>query len=387
MARLPYNRVVNVTMTRNDAFPSRRGFGVPLFLTTQTIAGKLDATHRTLVVGSMDDVTDAGFVAGDEFYDAAELAFSQNPRPIQLKAGFLSALDFDDTVTPVTAAQLKTQLDAIYDADPAWYWIGIEAGMRDHASLDGLVEWTEAKNKLNLIDSNDAGHENPANTTCISARHKGTVERTGVFYHTDPAEYGGFALAASLGTRNFDNPNSAYTAKFKRLRSVSPINKGSAAVQAITGFTPALGQSEDAGHMANTYIEIGDRDFVAEGSTLTPNVFLDEIHATDWIIARTEEEALGILLNNERVPFTDAGMETLASAARTVMTQATIAGLIASDLDPETGLYAPAIVIEVPSVFSVPASQRKARIAPPIKVTFRYAGAVHYTTINYFMNF
>jgi len=38
-------------------------------------------------------------------------------------------------------------------------------------------------------------------------------------------------------------------------------------------------------------------------------------------------------------------------------------------------------------VFSVPESQRKARIAPEIKVTFRYAGAVHYTTINYRMTF
>lgn len=381
VARLPYNRVVKVNVNRNDAFPSRRGFGVPLFLTAQEITGVLDATHRTVVVGSMDEVVDLGFDAGDEFYDAAELAFSQNPRPTQLKAGFV-VID----VTP-TAAELKAQLDIIYDADPAWYWIGIETSMRDQAYLDGLIEWVEAKNKFALIDSNDAGHENPANTTCISARHKGTVERTGVFYHTDAAEFGGFALAASLGTRNFDNPNSAYTAKFKRLRSVTPINKGSAAVQAITGFTPELGQSTVAGHCANTYIDIGDRDFTAEGSTLTPNVFIDEIHSTDWIIARTEEEALATLLNNDRVPFTDAGMEILASAARTVMTQATIAGLIASDLDPETGLYAPAVVITVPSVFSVPASQRKNRIAPPIQVTFRYSGAVHYTTINYTMNF
>jgi hypothetical protein len=38
-------------------------------------------------------------------------------------------------------------------------------------------------------------------------------------------------------------------------------------------------------------------------------------------------------------------------------------------------------------VFDVPASQRKARIAPAIGVRFRYSGAVHYTTINYRMTF
>jgi hypothetical protein len=380
MARLPYSRVVNVQLSRNDAFPSRRGFGVALYLTSTEKAGKLDSSHLTRVYGSMEEVA-VDWTSTDDFYKAAEAAFSQNPRPIQVKAGYVpvdSAFDAD---------AMKTALDAIYDADGDWYWLCVEAGLRDDASLDGLIEWIEAKNKLAILDSNDAGHEDVDNTTCISARHKGTVERSAVFYHTDAAEHCAFALAASLGTRNFDDANTAYTAKFKALKGVTPINKGSAAVQAITGFTPQLGQSETAGHMANTYIDIGGRDFVVEGSTLTANVFIDEIHATDWIIARTEEETLGILLNNDRVPFTDAGMEQIASAARTVMRQATRAGLIAQDLNPETGLYEPAVTITVPSVFDVPESQRKARIAPAIEVTFRYSGAVHYTTIAYRMTF
>jgi len=380
MAKLPYNRVVQVNLSRTDAYPSRRGFGIPLFLTTQTVTDILDATLRTKVYGSLEEVAE-DFDAEDEFYLGAEAAFSQNPRPLQVKAGFV-VLD----ETPI-AAEFKTQLDAIYAYDPDWYWIGVESTMRDEAYLDGLVEWTEAKNKVAVIDSNDAGHETQSNTTCISARHKGTVERTAVFYHTDAAEYAGFAYAAWMGTRNFDQADSAYTGKFKKLQGVAPVNKGSAAVQSITGFTPGLGQSSAAGHMANTYIDIGGRNFVVEGSTLTANVFIDEIHATDWIIARTEEETLGVLLNNARVPYTDAGMELLASGARTVMEQARRAGLIANDIDPETGDYAPAVEFTIPSVFSVPASQRKARVAPEIAVKFRYSGAVHYTTISYSMTF
>ena len=380
MAKLPYSRVVSVTLSRNDAFPSRRGFGVPLFLTSVSKAGKLDATNRTRVYGSLEEVA-ADWATTDDFYKAANEAFAQSPRPLQVKAGFY------DATLATSAALLKTELDKTYDFDNDWYWLNTEALLRDNAKIDGLIEWIEAKNKLAVIDSNDVGHEAQNNTTCVSARHKGTVERTAVFYHTSAAEWGGFALAASLGTRNFDEANSAYTAKFKRLRGVAAINKGSAAVQAITGFTPALGQSTTAGHCANTYVDIGGRDFVIEGSVLTPNVFIDEIHSTDWIIARTEEELLGILLNNDRVPFTDAGMEQLASAARTVMRQATRAGLVAQDLNPLTGLYEPAVIITVPSVFDVPESQRKARIAPAIQVRFRYAGAVHYSTINYQMTF
>ena len=380
MARLPYSRTVNVTVSRNDAFPSRRGFGVALFLTSKSLAGILDADHLTKVYGSMEEVA-ADFAAADDFYKAAEQAFAQNPRPLQVKAGYYNAL------TVLDAAAMKTALDAIYDKDQDWYWLCIETALRDTPMCDGIIEWIEAKNKQGALDTNDAGHEDPDNTTCISARHKGTVETTSIFYHKDPEEFAAFAMAASLGTYNFDEAGSAYTAKYKRLRTVSPLNVGSAAVQAITGFTPQLGQSEAAGHLANTYIDIGGRDFIVEGSTLTANVFIDEVHATDWIIARTEEALLGILLNNARIPFTDKGMQQLASAARVVMVQASRAGLVADDLDPATGDYAPSVEITVPSVFDVSASQRKARIAPEIKVKFRYAGAVHYTTVHYQMTF
>lgn len=380
MTILPYNRVVNVTLSRNDAFPSRRGFGTELILTTVAVAGKVDATHRTKLYASIEEVA-ADFATTADAYKAALSAFSQNPRPTQIKIGFV-AID----VTP-TAAELQTELNTLYDVDQDWYFITVDTTLRDIAATDGLIQWTEAKNKLAIIDSNAAATQNPADTTSIAARNKGDFERTGVFYHPNAAMFASSALAGWMSTRNFDDANTAYTAKFKNLKGIEAVNLGSAAISAITGFTPGVGQSESVGHMANTYIDIGSRNFVVEGSTLTANVFLDEIHATDWIIARTEEEALGILLNNARVPFTDAGMQTLASAARTVMQQATRAGLIAQDLDPETGDYAPAVVITVPSVFDVPESQRKARIAPAISVRFRYAGAVHYTTINYTMTF
>jgi len=381
MAKLPYSRVVNVTLTRSQSSAARRGFGVALLLTTVAVAGILDATYRTKVYGSMEEIV-VDHASNTDVYKAAEAAFSQNPKPMQIKVGFA-------TFVPATgtAAELKAQLDLIYAYDSEWYWIGLTAPLRDRASLDGLVEWVTAKRLFAMIDSNDAGTEASNNTTCVAARHKNTTDRAAVFYHTDAAEYGGFALAALLGTFNFDNASSAYTAKFKKLVGVSPLNKSSAVVQAVTGFTPGIGQAVGTGHMANAQIDIGGQNFVIEGSTLTPNVFIDEVHATDWIIARTEEQALNLFLNQQRIPFTDVGMETLASAARVVMNLATLAGLIAEDIDLTTGLYKAAIRYEIPKALSVPESQRKARIAPPVRVHFRYAGAVHWTQIDYYMSF
>lgn len=381
MSKLPYSRTINVTLSRNGGFPSRAGFGVALVLTTVAVAGELDATHLTKVYGSMEEVAD-DHASNTEVYAAMEAAFSQNPAPLQVKAGYI---DFDPDVD--LKADLKTALDLIEAADNSWYWLTITASMRDKANLDGIVEWVEARHKQACLDSNDVLTESAADATCLAARHKNTVERTSVFYHNDAAEYPAIAFVASLGTRNFDQAGSAYTGKYKKLLGVSDPNLGSAAVQAVTGFTPELGQSAAAGHMANTITTIGDQPFVSEGSTLTQNVFIDEVHATDWIIARTQEETLGILLKNDRIPYTDTGMEQLASGARTVMRVADNAGLIGDNVDPLTGLYRPAVEYEIPSVRSVPEAQRKNRIAPAIKVTFLYAGAVHYATIAYRMTF
>jgi hypothetical protein len=287
----------------------------------------------------------------------------------------------------MTAAELQAQLDLVNNYDADWYFITVDSALRDVTAIDGLIEWVQAKNKLAIIDSNAAGTESSADTATVAARNKNEFDRSGVFYHTDATMYGAASLAAYMSTRNFDDADTAYTAKFKALPGISSVNLASSKISAITGFTPGIGQSSATGHMANTYIDIGGQKFVVEGSTLTQNVFLDEIHAQDWIIARTEEEMLAILLNNARVPFTDAGMEMLASAVRTVMQAATRAGLIAQDLNVETGEYEPAVTITVPSVFDVTESQRKSRIAPAIVCRFRYAGAIHYATVNYYMNF
>lgn len=380
MAVLPYSRVVDVSLSRNDAFPSRRGFGTQLIVTTETVAGEVDTSNRTKLYGSMDEVAD-DWATTTSSYKAALSAFSQNPRPRQIKIGHVA----DDGT--MTSAELQAQLDLLYAYDSDWYFITIDDSLRDVTATVGIPVWTQAKNKLAIIDSNDTDTENPAVTTSLAGANKGTYDRTGVFYHTSSALYPAASLAAYMQTRNFDDANTAYTAKFKNLPGISAVNIGSAAVTAVTGYTPGVGQSTTAGHCANTYIDIGSRNFVVEGSTLTPNVFLDEIHATDWIISRTEEESLGILLNNARIRFDDTGMQMLAGAVRTVMQQAVRSGLVANDLNPETGEYEAAVQITVPSVFDVPESQRKARVAPAIECRFRYAGAVHYTVVRYQMTF
>lgn len=382
MAKLPYSRVVKVNLSRN-AFVSRTGFGIALFLSTVEVAGEIDADNRTKYYTSMEEIA-VDHASSTQVYKAANKAFSQNPRPTGIKVGFV-----DTPTGGLTDESVQDELDAILEYDPGFYFVAHEAAMRDTptAAQEGIIKWTEAQRKLAILGSVVATLKDAGDTTNVAAVFKGLYERSVVMHIPVADDYGDFALAATLSTYNFDDANSAYTAKFKSLEGVTPASVSSAELTAITGFVEEVGQSTTAGHCANTQVDIGDRNFVAEGSTLTPNVFIDEIHSQDWIITRTEEEILNVLLNNKRIPFDDSGMEILASAVRLVMNQARRAGLIAMDRNPITGLYEPAVEIIVPSVFDVPESQRKARIAPAISVIFRYAGAVHYAKVDYSVTF
>lgn len=378
---LPASTVVDVTVTANDRFPPRTGFGTVLFLQSKAVAGEVDGTVRTKLYGSMQEVED-DFLPADEAYKAALDAFSQNPRPRRLKIAYY------DATTAVDAATLQAELDDILTYDGGWYWIVPEADLRDTAIIDGLVDWTEANGRrFNMIASNDANMTDPADATNLAARFKGTVERTAIIYSSKADEYPDMALAAYLGTFNLDEPGTSYTSMFKRLRRISVEDIPTADVAAITGTTPHLSTATATGHIGNVYVDIGGVPQLYGGQTLTPYVFIDEIHFRDWLTVRTEEQILGVLTNNNKVPYTAKGMAMLTGAVDVVMGQAKRNGSLAEDIDEATGLYQPAYTIDEIDIFSVPEAQRKARIAPAIRVDFRAAGAVHYAAVRYNVSF
>lgn len=381
MARLPIDRVVDVNLTKFDRFARRRGFGIPLILTSDT-TGVVDASTRTKVYGAMEEVAE-DYAATTEPYKAALAMFSQNPRPRQIKIGYVDA----DILAEVEPLDFADELDAVYAFDNDWYWLTLTSEFRDDEVLDDVMEWVDAKSKLFIIASNDDDHEDPANETALAPRNKGIRQRSAVFYHPTAAEYPDAAYIAVLSRFDFDQRNSAYTGKFKKLVGITPANIASAAVDGATGFVPAIGVSTATGHLANVYVDIGSLNMTVEG-TMLDGGFIDELHFADWLIARTEEELLSTLANQPgRIPYTNAGMQILGGAVEGVMQRAVIAGAIAEVEDPDTGDLLRPYELNIERIEDVPASQRRQRIAPPIDVKFRYAGAVHYASARFFLSF
>lgn len=376
MARLPVSRIVDVTLTRLDRFASTRGFGIPLIVTTDA-TGVVDATTRTKVYGSIEEVAE-DYADTTEPYKAAAAMFSQNPRPRQIKIGYAGS---GVLTTPTPSPTITAELDAIYAYDNEWYWLTFTEEFRDLALVDDIFAWVETKPKLCVVCSNDVLTQDPADTTSVAARNKNLWERSAVFYHPTASVYPDMALVARASRFDFDLPNDAYTMKFKRLNGIPVMNVASAGVQGATGFVPATGLSAAAGHFANVYVDIGGLPMVVEGTMLNGR-FIDEQHFSDWLIARTEENVLSTLANQRtKVPYTDAGMQILVGAVETTLRRAVIAGAIAEDVDPVTGDLLPPYRITTERVLDVPASQRAQRIAPAIDADYRLSGAVHYASV------
>lgn len=218
-------------------------------------------------------------------------------------------------------------------------------------------------------------------------------DHSAVFYHTDPNSYFGAAAWGYTSGRNFDRANyqlastgridsgQAYTLKFKTLPGVEPINKASFAVQAVTGFVPAIGNNKTQGHSANTYVNMGGRNILVEG-TVASGAFVDEIHFISWIRARLQESIFGVLANNARIPYTNQGVGFLIEAGiHPPMRVAFGAGLIAPVEDDDGGLV-PAFQTAVDDVANVPVAQRRNRIAPDIKLDFIYSNGIHFVSVS-----
>lgn len=382
---LPYSRVVDVTVTRQDRFATREGFGVLLLLISEEKTGVLDTTFRTKLYSTIQEVA-TDWSATSEPYKAASRLFQQSPRPKQMKMGYRDA-----------TADITDEMNAIVAFDPDWYWLTHTKELNDTSEQQELSDWAETQNILLGADSNDPDTEDLSNTTCIAyyAKNKG-YDRTAVFYHTNPDSYqaiGAFTYGArrNLDQGNFDraiqgdlDSGQAYTLKFKKIAGVEPLDKASSIVQIITGFVPDTGLNPAQGHLANTYVNIGGLNMIVEGN-VSSGAFIDEIHSLDWIRARIQEEVLSRLANNARIPYTNPGMAILIGGVNEALNRGVAAGIIAGDI--EDGEYKPEYTVSADRVENIPASQRRQRIAPDIQATFRYAGAFHYASVNVLVQF
>lgn len=314
------------------------------------------ATGLALAVTSDTDEVITATAVGD----TVEIAWISTVGSVEL----LTNLQWG-TISPLAAASaVADDLDAILDEDSAWY--GLVLTERVKADQLKAAEWTEANDRLFITATDEADVLNPALTTDLISVLKDTrYFRTAVLYHTNAAtEYPDAAWAG----RVFTIQPGAETWALKSLASVTPSPLTSTQKQTV------VNKGGNTFEFYQAQIALTNPGKVAAGE------WIDVIRFRDWLKDTIQVNMVQMMINRDKVPYTDAGIQLCVNNLRKSLQEGQNVGGIAPDELDANNNTVPGFVITYP---------RSVELAPSIKAsrtlalgfTARLAGAIHVVEI------
>jgi hypothetical protein len=116
------------------------------------------------------------------------------------------------------------------------------------------------------------------------------------------------------------------------------------------------------------YPLVADVPTTMEGKT-GGGEFIDVIHGCDWLKARIQNLVFTALVQTDKVPFTDAGIQQVVSPLRNAMDEG-VRFLILASYD-----------VAAPEAADVSITDKGVRHLPDVSAEAPLAGAIHSTTI------
>lgn len=430
------DRIVNVQVSLNTTGISKEGFS------TLLIVGEHNNTlNRVTTYTSPDSMLDDGFKATDELYLAATDAFSQIPRPNKIKIGrrnidtiIVSVKEVKDntdyTLTLVTkkgkneytftsaasatantiVTGLKTQLDkntdfiatinsdqlqikcktsnaftassanltisnvatkesladtmsAIVASDNDFY--GIALTSRKKEDILELAQWTEAHNKLFGCVLNESNvKDSEATNDTGSLLKQNNYYRTFWFYHKQEGDYPECAVFA----RCFAINPGGETWANKKLAGVMTDDITETEYIAITNKN------------GNTFENFRNVAITQNGK-VAAGEWIDVIRFRDWLEEEIKTNVFSLLINSDKVPYTDAGIATIQAQIVKALGLGQSRGGIAPDEYDSDGNLNKGYVTSVPLASDIPTNTKANRILEDVIFTARLAGAIHVVEI------
>jgi hypothetical protein len=152
-------------------------------------------------------------------------------------------------------------------------------------------------------------------------------------------------------------PPGSATWKFKELKSIPTY-------ELTQGQITNIEKKNATWYMTSADVPMTSNGQVASGE------YIDVIHGLDWLQARIQNLVFTGLINVDKVPFTDEGIQMVISPLKTALEEGKKHGILAS------------YEIEYPAVADVSITDKGKRFLPDVKFTGVLAGAIHGTKIN-----
>jgi len=259
------------------------------------------AAEPVTVGGATTHITVVADVAGEPF--------SYTSSYIAIDAG---TVVIAETVT-AAGVGIESELDAVLSESDAWYSLAIYS--RAEAQITRASRWTESNKRLFIAQTSDADIKTAAGTDLGTILNGLSYRRTALCWHATDAQFLDMALP---GKKLQADPDVTTTTWDKT--NLSGITVDSMTTTEKTNIL--------ANH-ANAYLPFKGTPVLSPGKTVD-GLPIDLLTTTDWVAARIDEaistEILRLANINSKVPYTDAGIQSLRALVEAVLAQGVRAG-------------------------------------------------------------
>ncbi len=278
-------------------------------------------------------------------------------------------------------------LERILGLNNQWYWLTAAPSIwSDRTKALDIAAWAATQEISLILESDDPTVLNANETSSIpAALFALEYDRTSVIW-SRTRDYKSVSYAGRFSSVNFSQSNSIITGKFQDLPGTTP--------DEIT-----LTQKRELDRKRlNHYSPYGADSITAEGVTLRSGTFIDVRYFLDWLINAVQTNVYNLLRQSPtRIPQTRDGIAAINNTITSVMEEAVRNGGIApgqltealrSDVARTTGAQdfdgalTLGYLIHIDSLATQPQSDRAQRIAPPVRIWIKGAGAIHFVNIS-----
>lgn len=435
MAKL--DRIVDVQISLNTAGISKLGFS------TMLIAGwNPSMLDRVATVTSVDDMLEMGFTVDNEMYKAAQAAFSQTPRPRQVKLGRLDSKEYHVTAK-VVENDVYTVTFKWYDSsynvvekvasfknsgtDKTAIITGLKTAANAIVGLSNVVTVTAIDDLVIAVKSAHVAVTTSKNLsidsvadgtiatgmTAIKAEDNdfygvvlashdkqdvldmaAYVETQTMLFGTSTDEAGAYAQASTDDVLSNLKNNEYYrtycdvrkdasdyeeSAKMARCFAIDPGGETWALKSLASVKTDGWTETEYTtikNKNGNTYEKVRNISVTQNGKVVAGE-WIDIIRFRDWLVEEIQTNVFTLLKNNDKVPYTDAGIAMIENVVRKALEDGQDRGGIAPTEYDENNNENPGFVLTVPLASEITPTQKATRDLKDIKFTARMAGAIH----------
>lgn len=368
MSTLPLNDAVDVSVSVGPVSTVRSNFNLALIIGTSTIISKED---RVKTYSKIGDMTADGWKGTEPEYMAAQIYFSQSPKPTKVAIGVWDKTGGESAVEAVTSSREK---------NTEWYVVYVCGTTK--ADILALAQYTESATPASVYayTTSDQDILNRVDGNVVEELKKLGLKRTiGQFSTTEHAIIAAIGYAMGANTQTSD---SAYTLKFKPETGVATEN--------LTSTQVTLLKNNDC----NVYINRGSVYNLFENGVMSDGTPFDEVLNLDILTNNIQSAVINALQTTSKIPQTDPGMDNMLNYLTSPLEKAKKIGFIAP------GIWNTASVLTVntgdtlergyailsDSVDEQSQADREARKAPPVYILVKLAGAIEYATIKVYVN-